>query len=113
MTSSGIRGIVLALGAAALVAGAGSVARADDDGWHHGHGREYRESEWREHEWREWCFHHPGAYAYPGYYCPVPMPPPPPAPVYYAPPPPPPVVIYAPPPPPPAGLEIVVPIHIR
>ncbi len=112
MTASIVRGMVLALGAAALVAGVGGTARADDDHWRHEHGRDYRESEWREHEWREWCFHHPGAYAYPGYYCPVPLPPPPPAPVYYAPPPPPPVIIYAPPPPPPA-VEIVVPIHIR
>lgn len=115
MTASTIRGMVLALGAAALVAGVAGDARADDDGWHRGRGHEEHEYEWRVHEWHDWCAHHPGAYAYPGYYCPVPLPPPPPAPVYYAPPPPPPAVIYAaPPPPPPApAIEVVVPLHIR
>jgi hypothetical protein len=104
MTMSTIRNMVLVLGAAALVAGVAAPALAEDD-WDHGRGREHREREWREHEWREWCFSHPGAYAYPGYYCPVPAPPPPT--VIYAPPP---AIIYAPPPP---TLQIEVPIHIR
>jgi hypothetical protein len=113
MTTSMIRRTVLALGAAALVAGiAGGPARADDDDWHHGRGREHHEREWHEHGWRDWCLNHPGAYAYPGYYCPVPAPPP----VVYAPPPaviyaPPPAVIYVPPPRP--AIEIEIPVHIR
>jgi hypothetical protein len=118
MITSMIRRTVLALGAAALVAGiAGGPARADDDDWHHGRGRdhherEWHEREWHEHEWRDWCLNHPGAYAYPGYYCPVPVPPP----IVYAPPPaviyaPPPAVIYVPPPRP--AIEIEIPVHIR
>jgi hypothetical protein len=109
MTRSVLRSLVLALGATALLAGiAAAPARADDD-WRH-HDRRDREdwrehAEWRDREWRDWCLSHPGAYAYPGYVCPVPAPPT----VYYAPPPPPPAVIYAPPP----SLEIVVPFHIR
>jgi hypothetical protein len=115
MTPSMIRRMVLALGAAAFAASIATPARADDDDWHHGRGHEHREREWREHEWREWCVSHPGAYAHPGYYCPVPAPPPPA--VIYAPPPaviyapPPPAVIYAPAPQP--AIEIEVPIHIR
>ena len=110
MVSSRLRTMIVALGAAAIVAGAAGGASADE--WR-------REREWREHEWREWCRYHPGAYAYPGYYCPVPAPPP----VVYAPPPPaviyappPPVVVYTPPPPPPPpapALEVVVPIRIK
>jgi hypothetical protein len=98
--------LVIAVGAAALLAGtAATPARADDDGWR-GHERrehEWREHEWREHERREWCEHHPYQCGYP------------PAGVYYAPPPvvvapaPPPPVVYAPAP----SLDIVVPIHIR
>ena len=96
MTTSMIRGMVLALGAAALVAGIAAPARADDDDWHHGRGRGHheREREWHEHEWRD----APPAVIFT----------PPPA-VMYAPPP---AVIYAPLPPRPA-IEIEVPIHIR
>jgi hypothetical protein len=109
-----IRRLVQVLGAAALVAGIAGPSRADDDDRRHGREHEHREREWREHEWREWCMSHPGAYAYPGYYCPVPAPPP----VVYAPPPPP-VVVEAPPPaviyvqPPRPAVVIEVPIHIR
>lgn len=110
MTLSMIRSIVVALGAAALVTGAASTACADDEDWRHG--REHRER-WGEHEWHKWCRGHPGAFAYPGYYCPGHAPPPvvvaPPPAVIYAPPPPP--VVYAPPPPPLIGIE--VPVHIR
>jgi hypothetical protein len=112
MTPSMIRSMFVALGAVALVASIASPARADRDDSRHG--GEHRER-WHEHEWREWCGGHPGAYAYPGYYCPAYAPPPA---VIYAPPPPaviytpPPAVIYAPPPPRPT-LEIEVPIHIR
>jgi hypothetical protein len=113
--------MVLALGATALLAGlAVAPARADDDRgrheWRERHEREewrerheWREREaWRDNDWREWCLRHPGAYAYPGYVCPVPAPPT----VYYAPPyyqSPPPAVIYTPPP----SLEIVVPFRIH
>jgi hypothetical protein len=92
MTTSMIRRMVLALGAAALVAGiAVGPARADDDDWHHGRG--HREREWHEHERRD----APPAVIYA----------PPPA-VIYAPPP---AVIYVPPPRP--AIEIEIPIHIR
>jgi hypothetical protein len=112
MKSSMIRHLLLVLGTAALVASITGPARADDDDRRHGREHEHRDREWREHEWREWCMRHPGAYAYPGYYCPVPAPPP----VVYAPPPvvvepPPPAVIYVPPPRP--AVVIEVPIHIR
>jgi Domain of unknwon function (DUF3824) len=122
MTRSVFRSMVLALGATALLAGiAAAPARADDDWRQHERrdredwrDRDERREEWRERagwrdrEWHEWCFRHPGAYAYPGYVCPMPAPPT----VYYAPPSyyaPPPAVIYTPPP----SLEIVVPFHIR
>jgi hypothetical protein len=109
------RRLVLAMAASALAAGmAAAPARADDDDWR-GRRHEWREHEWREHEWREhearerywteWCLRHPGAYAYPGYVCPLPAPPA----VVYAPPPPPPAVIYTPAP----SLEVVVPIRLR
>jgi hypothetical protein len=107
------RRMVLALSATALLAGfAAAPARADDDWRRHERRdredwreRDERREEWREREWREWCYRHPGAYAYPGYVCPVPAPPT----VYYAPPAPPPAVIYTPPP----SLEIVVPFRIH
>ena len=114
MARSVFRSMVLALGAAALLAGAAAPAFADDDDWRHERRERHEREEWRDHhehaewrdrEWHEWCLRHPGAYAYPGYVCPVPAPPT----VYYAPPPPPPAVIYTPPP----SLEIVVPFHIR
>jgi hypothetical protein len=108
MTRSVLRSMVLALGATALLAGiAAAPARADDD-WRHerrDHDEWRERAAWRDHEWHEWCLRHPGAYAYPGYVCPVPAPPT----VYYAPPPPPPAVIYTPPP----SLEIVVPFRIH
>lgn len=106
MTPSKIRTMILALGAAALVAGIAGPVRADPEDWRHG--PEHRER-WHEREWHEWCLGHPGAFAYPGYYCPVPVPVAPPPAVIYAPPP---AVIYAPPPPPPV-IGIEVPIHIR
>jgi hypothetical protein len=111
MARSVYRSLILGLGATAVLACvAAAPARADDDRWRHERhedwrDREERREEWREREWREWCYRHPGAYAYPGYYCPMPAPPP----VVYAPPPPPPPVIYAPQP----SLEIVVPFHVR
>jgi hypothetical protein len=111
MTRSVFRSMVLALGAAALLAGlTAPPARADDDWRRHERWREREErrDEWRDREWHEWCLRHPGAYAYPGYVCPVPAPPT----VYYAPPSyyaPPPAVIYTPPP----SLEIVVPFRIH
>jgi hypothetical protein len=113
-----LRRSLLALAGTALLAGiAGAPARADDDwrGRHERREHEWREHEWREHEarerwraheWAEWCAYHPGAYAYPGYVCPVPAPP---AVVYAPAPPPPPAVIYQPPP----SVEFVLPIHIR
>lgn len=102
-----MRSLVVAVGAAGLLAGVGALpARADDDGWR---GRGWREHEWREHEWREherreWCEYHPYRCGYPPggvYYAPPP--------VVIAPAPPPPPVVYAPAP----SLDIVVPIHIR
>jgi hypothetical protein len=107
MARSVFRRTVLALGAAALLAGIAAPAFADNDDWRHDR-HEWRErAEYRDREWHEWCLRHPGAYAYPGYVCPVPAPPT----VYYAPPyyAPPPAVIYTPPP----SLEIFVPLHIR
>jgi hypothetical protein len=113
MARSVFRSMVLTLGTTALLAGMAAPAFADDD-WRRERAerREYREREeyreraaWRDREWYEWCLRHPGAYAYPGYVCPVPAPPA----VYYAPPAPPPAVIYAPPP----SLEIVVPFRIH
>jgi hypothetical protein len=99
MTTSMIRSMVLALGAAALVVGIAAPARADDDDWHHG--REHREREWHEHDRRD----APPAVIYTAppavYYAPPPA-------VYYAPPP---AVIYAPPPRP--AIEIEIPLHIR
>ena len=97
-----MRSLVVAVGAGALLVGAGALpARADDDGWR-GRGHEWREHEWRERH--EWCEHHPYQCGYPPgvYYAPPP-------PVVYAPAPPPPPVVYAPAP----SLDIIVPIHIR
>ena len=115
-----LRRSMLALTGTALLAGiAAAPARADDDDWRRHERREHEEREraHQEHQWAVWCHHHPGAYAYPGYVCPMPAPPA----VVYAPAPPPPAVVYAPaPPPPPAVIyqppptvEFVVPIHIR
>ncbi|HZB90679.1 MAG TPA: hypothetical protein VE397_04505 [Stellaceae bacterium] len=103
MTTGPWRLLILSMGMAALLAGiAAAPARADDD-WRH--------REWREHQRREhmaWCAHHPYACGRPTGYV-YAAPPPPvvyaPAPTVYAPPP---AVVY-----PPAGLNIVVPIHIR
>ena len=106
----------LAIGVTGL---AGSPAFAHD-GWDHDR-HEWREHEWREHEWREheWREHHwrPAYYREhywvgPGYYwgpagwvyydAPFPAYEPAPAPVYAPAP-------YAPV----AGLNVVVPLHIR
>lgn len=107
-TTSPWRLLVLSAGMAALLAGiTAAPARADDD-WRH---REWREHERREHQLRErqaWCAHHPYACGRPPGYAYAPPPPPvvyTPAPTVYAAPP---AVVY-----PPAGLNIVVPIHIR
>ncbi len=113
-TPLSLPGLVLALGLGALLGGAALPARADDD-WRRERREEWREREWREHErerhewreheWREWCLRHPGAYAYPGYYCSVPAPPP----VVYVPATVPPPVVVAPPP----SIEVVVPLRFK
>jgi hypothetical protein len=106
MSRSFVRALVLGVGAGALLAGIAVSARADDDHWRQRHD---------EHKWHQWCRHHPGAYAYPGYYCsPAVVVAPPPA-VVIAPPPP--AVVVAPPAPvvvaPLPSVNVVVPIHIR
>ncbi len=98
--------LLMAMGLAALMAGAvAGPARADDDDhWHHG---------WHEREWHGWHgWHRPGVVIYGGpRYVYAPPPPviyeaPPPV-VYEAPPP----VYYAPPPS--AALNVVVPLHFH